>query len=269
MVELRKAQQAAARTGIGMQYVLKEARVFDIWSKICPIMLSDAVLSEAEIICKGGTPLNKIYLGDIQRFSEDIDLDIFFKDDRSKDEKIEFITNNIIEPLNSSYTIPKEARRRNIAHFTCKFKNEINMDDNVFLEFNVGETMTGSTKVTNAKSTILPLTVDKVPVYSFHTLIAKKLKAFYERDEGKDVYDIYSSLKITNEIGTIIEILKDVLISVDIKYDDFKTRVLEKLQDGQKMKSLHGSTNPYIPKNLRVGWDVAAKYVLDKIGPHL
>lgn len=59
MVELREAQQAAARTGLGMQYVLKEARVFDIWSKICPIMLSDAVLSEAEIICKGGTPIKQ------------------------------------------------------------------------------------------------------------------------------------------------------------------------------------------------------------------
>ena len=81
MVEFREAQQAAARTGIGMQYVLKEARVFDIWSQICPIMLSDAVLSEAEIYCKVERPLNKIYLGDIQRFSEDIDMDIFFKDD--------------------------------------------------------------------------------------------------------------------------------------------------------------------------------------------
>ena len=234
MVEFREAQQAAARTGIGMQYVLKEARVFDIWSQICPIMLSDAVLSEAEIICKGGTSLNKIYLGDIQRFSEDIDMDIFFKDDRSKDEKIEFIKNNVIAPLNSSYTIQKEARRRNVVHYTCKFKNEINMDDNVFLEFNVGETMTGSNEVTNAKSTVLPLTVDKVPVYSFHTLIAKKLKAFYERDEGKDVYDIYSSLKITNEIGAIIEILKDVLASADIKYDDFRTNISEKLQDRKK-----------------------------------
>ena len=108
------------------------------------------------------------------------------------------------------------------------------MDDNVFLEFNVGETMTGSNEVTNAKSTVLPLTVDKVPVYSFHTLIAKKLKAFYERDEGKDVYDIYSSLKITNEIGAIIEILKDVLASADIKYDDFRTNISEKLQDRKK-----------------------------------
>ena len=151
MVELREAQQAAARTGIGMQYVLKEARVFDIWSNICPIMLSDVVLSQAKIICTGGTSLNKIYLGGIQRFSEDIDLDIFFKDNRSKDEKIKFIKNNIIDSLNRSYTIPKEARRKQIIHYTCKFKNEINMDDSVFLEFNVGETMIGDNKVTNAE----------------------------------------------------------------------------------------------------------------------
>ena len=113
------------------------------------------------------------------------------------------------------------------------------------------------------------MAVDKVPVYSLHTLIAKKLKAFYERDKGKDVYDIYSSLKITNKIDAIIEILKDVLASANIKYDDFRTKVPEKLQDGQKMKSLHGSTNPYIPKNFRVKWDVAAKEILDKIEPHL
>jgi len=49
----------------------------------------------------------------------------------------------------------------------------------------------------------------------------------------------------------------------------FEQRYQKKLQDSQKMKSLHGSTNPYIPKNLRVGWDVAAKDVLDKIGTHL
>ena len=269
MVELRIAQQAAAKTGIGMQYILKETRVFDILSKICPIILSNTVLSEAKIICKGGTALNKIYLGDIQRFSEDIDLDIFFRDDRSKDEKIKFIKNNLIAPLSSSYTIPKEARRRSIIHFRCKFKNEINMPDSVFLEFNVGEKITSNNKITNASSTILSLTVDKVPVYSFHTLIAKKLKAFYERDEGKDVYDIYSSLKITNKINIIIKILEDILSSVNIEYEDFRLRVLEKLQDEQKMKSLHGSTNPYIPRNLRVGWDVAAKEILDKIKPHL
>ncbi len=151
----------------------------------------------------------------------------------------------------------------------CKFKNEINMDDSVSLEFKIGEKMTGSSIVTNASSAILPLTVDRVPAYSFHTLLAQKLKALYERDEGKDIYDIYVGLNATREISTIIEILKDVLASANIRYDDFKKGITEKLEDEKKMKSLHGSTNPYIPKNLRINWDIAAKGILDKIGPHL
>lgn len=40
MVELREARKAAAKIGLGLQYVLKEARVFDIWSKLGPIILS-------------------------------------------------------------------------------------------------------------------------------------------------------------------------------------------------------------------------------------
>ena len=62
-----------------------------------------------------------------------------------------------------------------------------------------------------------------------HALIAKKLKAFYEGDEGKDVCDIHSGLRITNEIDAIIEILGDVLSSAGIKYDDFRTKTLERL----------------------------------------
>ena len=115
MVDMQEARQAIARTGIGMQYVLKEARVFDIWGRICPVMLSEGVLSKASIICKGGTSLNKIYFGDMQRFSEDIDLDVFFKKDyMTRDEKIEFIRNNLIVPLSSSYTIPEWTGKRDV-----------------------------------------------------------------------------------------------------------------------------------------------------------
>jgi len=32
MVELREARKASARIGLGLQYVLKEARIFDVWS---------------------------------------------------------------------------------------------------------------------------------------------------------------------------------------------------------------------------------------------
>lgn len=34
-LSMREINQAAARAGIGRQYILKEMRVFDIWGMIC------------------------------------------------------------------------------------------------------------------------------------------------------------------------------------------------------------------------------------------
>jgi hypothetical protein len=58
---------------IFLQYVLKEARIFDIWSRLSPIAMSRKVKSTVLLVCKGGTALNKIYFAGVQRFSEDLD----------------------------------------------------------------------------------------------------------------------------------------------------------------------------------------------------
>lgn len=269
-LSMREINQAAARTGIGRQYVLKEVRVFDIWSRICPALLSKEITTHAKVICKGGTTLNKVFLGRVQRFSEDLDLDMFFKKSIEREEKIQFIKDSIIPLVNSSYTIPKEARKRNIILFFCKFKNELGMDDNVQLEFNIDERRTGFDELATAKSSILPLKLDNIPVYSFDTLIAKKIKTFYEREEGKDVYDLYYSLR-SNQTGLakVISILKSVLQSAKIDYDEFKKEFPNKLSDSKKMKSLHASTNPYIPKNLRIDFLKASKLISEKVMPLL
>ena len=269
MVSLREARQAAAKTGIGLQYVMKEARVFDIWSKICPAILSSDISDHATVICKGGTPLNKIFFGSVQRFSEDIDMDIFFKKKVQREDKIRFIKDNIISLLESSYTIPKEARRRNIIAFFCQFQNEQNQKDTIQLEFNIGESRTGQDELASAQSKILPLTLDRIPVYSFDTLIAKKFKAFYERDEGKDVYDLYYGLRLNNNQAKIIPILKDVLKSAQIDYDEFTKEIKRKLADKGLMKSLRLAANPYIPKNLRIDFVKASDDIAGKIAPYL
>lgn len=269
MVSKREAQQAAARSGIGLQYVLKESRVFDIWSKICPAFLSKQIKDQATVICKGVTPLNKIFLGNVQRFSEDIDMDIFFKKRLEKDDKIEFIKDNIMPLLSGSYTIPKEARRKNIILFFCQFQNEIGMKDNIQLEFNISESRTGIDIIADAHSKILPLNLSGIPVYSFETLIAKKLKTFYEREEGKDVYDIYHSLQLNNNWVKIIPILKDVLKSSKIDYDEFAREIPKKLADSKMMKSLRASANPYIPKNQRIDFIKASAKISQIIMSHL
>lgn len=265
MVSLREARQAAAKTGIGLQYVMKEARVFDIWSKICRVILSEDIVDHATIICKGGTPLNKIFFGKVQRFSEDLDMDIFFKNKLEREDKIQFIKDNIISTLTGSYTIPKEARKRNIILFFCQFQNEQNEKDNVQIEFNIGESRTGNDEIARAKSYLLPLNVDRVPVYSLDTLIAKKLKAFYERNEGKDVYDLYYGLQLDNNSEKIVAILEDVLESAKIDYDKFREGIKRKLDDKALMKSLRLEANPYIPKSLRIDFAGASGEISDKI----
>jgi hypothetical protein len=269
MVSLREINQAAARTGIGRQYILKEVRVFDIWSKICPVFLSKEITAHATVICKGGTPLNKVFLGKVQRFSEDIDMDIFFKKKMERDEKIQFIKDKIIPVVSNSYVVPKESRRKNIILFFCRFKNELEMDDNIQLEFNISEARTGTDEIGTARSSILPLRLDNIPVYSFDTLIAKKLKAFYEREEGKDIYDLYYSLKLNKDFANVIPILKAVLKSAQIDYNEFIKELPKKFADQGKMKSLHASTNPYMPKNLRIDFIKASKDISEKILPHL
>lgn len=261
MVSLREARQAAAKYGIGVQYVMKEARVFDIWSKICPVFLSHHILDHATIICKGGTPLNKIFFGNVQRFSEDIDMDIFFKRKLGREDKIQFIKKNIIILLDASYDIPKEARRRNIIMFLCRFQNELGEKDHVKLEFNLSESRTGTDEIAEAKSKILSITLGRIPVYSLETLLAKKLKAFYERDEGKDVYDIYYGLKLCKDFSKVVLILKNVLRSAQINYDTFASEIVRKLDDKQMMRRLRLNANPYIPKNLRIDFVSASKEI--------
>lgn len=123
--------------------------------------------------------------------------------------------------------------------------------------------------IADAHSKILPLNLSGIPVYSFDTLIAKKMKAFYEREEGKDIYDLYYSLKLNNNMTKIIQILKDVLKSSKIDYDEFVKEIPRKLADSTMMKSLHASTNPYIPKNLRIDFIKASSEISKKILPHL
>jgi len=62
VVELIEARKTAAKIGLGLQYVLKEARIFDILTKLSPMLLSKEISAKVTIICKGGTVLNKVFL---------------------------------------------------------------------------------------------------------------------------------------------------------------------------------------------------------------
>ncbi len=270
MAELREARKIASASGLGLQYVLKEARVFDIWKRLSPLVMSKEIRSHALIVCKGGTALNKIYLSGVQRFSEDLDFDAFFNGSPGRRQKIDFLQTELIAALAKDYEVQKPRMMREIVRFTCTFLNEMGKKDSIFVEFNLQTPKVGTIEVQEARSQLWGAVV-RVPVYSFETLVAKKLKTFYERETGKDLYDIYRSLERKNdsEMRKIISALRRVLKSEGIKYSDFVAGVSKALKDEDLIAGMHASSNPYIPRTLRIHWGQAARRIREKLIPYL
>jgi predicted nucleotidyltransferase component of viral defense system len=265
MVELREARKTAARIGLGLQYVLKEARVFDVWSKLSPVILSDEISSRVIIICKGGTVLSKVFLRGTQRFSEDLDFDAFFLEELGRKEKIAFLDDRILSNLRSSYQIEKPRLMKDVVRFTCGFTNETGAKDCVFVEFNVEPTGSSDFVIQEAASELIKVQAVRIPTYSFPSLVAKKMKTFCERGSGKDLYDIYYSLKIVKDVDEIVNVLKDVLKAEKIEYDEFVKGFLHKLGDRDAIRRVHASTNPYIPRKLRVSYVEIAGEIEEKV----
>jgi len=265
MVELREARKIAAKIGLGLQYVLKEARVFDILAKLSPIILSEEITSQVTIIYKGGTVLNKVFLKGMQRFSEDLDFDTFFKGKLSKKEKIAFLKNRILSNIKNAYQIEKPRLMRDVVRFTCNFINEMGAKDCVFVEFNIEPKGPKYLEIRKAKSEILKIPAVEIPVYTFPLIVAKKIKAFYERGSGKDLYDIYYSLKIAKKPKEIVNLLKEVLKAENIDYDEFVNEFIRKLEDRKSIARVHASTNPYIPRELRVNWMEIAMEIKNRL----
>jgi predicted nucleotidyltransferase component of viral defense system len=270
MVELREARKIAASIGLGLQYVLKEARIFDIWSRLSPIVMSRKVKSTVLLVCKGGTALNKIYFAGVQRFSEDLDFDAFFKRNLTRRQKLDFLQENLIAALTGAYEVQTPRMMREVARFTSSFNNEMGKRDSIFVEFNLEAPKVGRVAVKEARSELWNLAVS-IPVYSFEALAAKKLKTFYERESGKDLYDIYRSLegRSNDEMRRIVTMLRRVLKSEGIKYSDFVSGFTRTLDDQDLMARIHASSNPYIPRSLRIDWRDAAKETRQRLAHFL
>ena len=270
MVELREARKIAAASGLGLQYVLKEARMFDIWGRLSALVMSEKVRSKAIIVSKGGTALNKIYLLGVQRFSEDLDFDAFFKGSPTRGRKIEFLQSELMTALAKHYDVHKPRMMREIVRFTCSFLNEMGMKDSIFVEFNLQAPKVGRIVVKEAHSQLWGTAV-RVPVYVFEALVAKKLKTFYGRETGKDLYDICRSLegKSDIEMRRIVSTLRRVLKAEGIKYSDFVWGVSRALEDEELISRVHASSNPYIPRTLRIGWRQVADNIRKKLIPYL
>ncbi|HII53383.1 hypothetical protein COT30_00525 [Candidatus Micrarchaeota archaeon CG08_land_8_20_14_0_20_49_17] len=225
----------SARAGLPMQFVFKEIKLLEALSGI----LSANRDAGLRLVMKGGTALNKIYLRGVQRFSEDIDFDLFSE------------TNNLkkIVAIDGFETQGPWRRRDTIRyHLAYNFAGQA---DTVRVEFSTGKLLKTVNPVANENvvSDITGNVLYGAPVYSLDDLVARKMNALRTRTEGKDVWDCHHAIPKTKKLKDAIS---HALLSekLSLSAEEALGQTIAKLGkiDPKRIMKL---TNPYIPASLR------------------
>lgn len=156
----------AARAGLGLQFVAKEAFLFELIE----------LLDSEELVLKGGTAVNKGYLQGHQRFSEDLDYDT---------NKEKGAVKKIVREL--GLRIKREFFTKSAIGFLLEYEFG-GVKDAVKVDFSFG--IEGSPENRKVVSDFIPVS-KKARLYGFGDLNAQKERAFEGRFEWKDLYDLY------------------------------------------------------------------------------
>lgn len=246
----------SVRTGLGLKFISKERHISDILSKL------QERLGDKNIIMKGGTALNRVYIK--KRFSEDIDLD--FISDKTVSEKLK-ITDKIMNDI-EGFDIRKARKMGEVYRYDCFFDNDFGEKDKIRVEFNFSQKSLFCAKEPEKsiiESFILPGDSSLIYVYSIEDMIAHKISALLGREEGKDIFDLFFSFDIKFNRSDLMRALS-ILIKKDTK--NIKKTAIEKLDDMKKKSVLiRNSTSHYIPYDLRPEWNSfieTLKYKIEK-----
>ena len=231
----------AIKHGLPLQFIIKDAYLMEALSQIA---------AHQEEICapvfKGGTALNKIHLGGMQRFSEDLDFDVE-GDAKSACMKAAAAL--------SGFRIGEIRKVGKTWQFDCGFESLLGKD-NVRVDI-ARKPLIASEGFANASvsSPFSQKSVAGVRAYSLNDLVARKLFALESRAEGKDLYDAHSALPLCKGMGNAIgKMLESEAKGSSV--DEFLKHAVEKVRrtDPKKAGNL---CNPFIPsKNRPKSWQI-------------
>ena len=225
----------AGTAGLPLQFVYKESKLFEVLSKI----MTANKEAGYDIVLKGGTALNKVYFKGTQRFSEDIDFDMF-----TENAKLERIVDIDGFEMQGPWKI------RNTLRFHLKYLF-FGREDNVRVEFSTNKLLKTLNPIATESMTseVTGTALFGIPCYSFDDLVARKMNALRTRAEGKDIWDCYHALPKTKDIKTAI---KFALQSerLDMRVEDSLNETLLKLKKVDPKETMK-LTNQYIPTSLR------------------
>ncbi len=244
-MDIEMLRYISAKTGLGLNYISKDEKVSYLLTQLWDIF-------GEKMILKGGTALNRVYLSKIgvSRFSEDIDLDYF--GDEALNDKIENVKKKMEDIRDFEVEGPRILHRT--LRFDCYYVNELGNRDRVMVEIYLSM----PPYLTCLNSLVKSPFVDTYPtifsVYSLEDILARKMVAFYNRTEGKDIYDIFHTLCCDFNRESL-----EKTVAMNLKFyrieGNFYQGLIRRLNEAEKnAKYIGNSTNHFIPGRLRPNW---------------
>jgi len=250
-MELREIRRISFEKSIGINYVCKDERITKAINELY-------ILFKDEVIMKGGTALNRAFIKENGRFSEDIDVDFITKDFKAAKKFIEDTMKAF-----KGFKVEKPRLMHKTLRFDCGYENELAHKDKIRVEFNLSHPkLIGEVKLTSLESPIISDRTNIFNIYSFESSIARKLLALFQREEGKDIYDLFYSLKKDFDKKKVIRFTREMCKFYEVEYKTFFQKLLEKFgQFEANCKYLGNSTNHYLTKDNMLDW----KFIINEL----
>ena len=245
----------AGKYGLSLNFVLKDYYLMRL-------LQYTSLYGDKKFVLTGGTAINKVYLKEKARFSEDANFELIQKPSlNSVIKSIDNISANANEFLDKKRRLLKIYCQVDFYYGTFNdFTDKVRLDV-AFNEladensFDVKDEITSQFSIER---------VHGLAVYKLEELLARKLYAAYRRTEGKDLYDIFYSLGLVDK-EKFYNAIKRFLDRKKIDFDDMITALSEKLRNVDN-KYIATKTNSYIPIKLRpANWGILSDSIADYI----
>jgi predicted nucleotidyltransferase component of viral defense system len=209
-----------------------------ILGRVLVELFLDPLISDS-LLLRGGTALNKLFFQPAARYSEDIDL---VQREAGSIGKVMDAVKALCNPILGQ---PRTKQKQNSVIFTYRVNSEIppviplrmKIEINTREHFSVFKRITKSYRVQSAWFT----GESAINTYRLEELLATKFRALYQRNKGRDLFDIW--LGITKggvDTKQIIEAFKQYLAYQKLKVSakEFRYNLKAKLENSDFINDL-------------------------------